>query len=69
LLETVIGPQPAIDSGAAWEKSAGFSLRGDLEVWLSLAGQLRRTYKTLPLRWLGELIQAAPRRIAPQSVP
>jgi hypothetical protein len=65
LLETVVGPEPGGDRGAAPGKANGLGLHNDLAVAAFVAGELRRSYAELPLRWLGGLTQARPRRTAP----
>jgi hypothetical protein len=54
-LETVFGPEPKPDHGAAPRGPGGLSLRGDLELAAIVAGELRRSYQELPLRYLGRL--------------
>jgi hypothetical protein len=52
LLETVFGPEPKANPGAARGQAGGFSLRGDLELAVFAAGELRRSYSELPVRWM-----------------
>ena len=55
LLETVFGPEPKRDRGAAPGQPAGINLRGDLELTVFPAGELRRSYSELPVRWMCDL--------------
>jgi hypothetical protein len=55
MLETVFGPEPKGHHGAAPLKPGGISLRGDLELAVFAAGELRRSYSQLPVRWLRDL--------------
>jgi hypothetical protein len=55
LLETVFGPGPKEDQGAAPGEPGGISLRGDLELAVLAAGELRRSYSELPVRWMCEV--------------
>jgi hypothetical protein len=55
LLETVFGPEPKGDHGAAPGQPGGINLRGDLELALFATGELRRSYSELPVRWICEL--------------
>jgi hypothetical protein len=53
LLETVFfAPEPKPDREPAPGKAGGFNVRGDLEMIVFVAGELRRSYAELPLRWL-----------------
>jgi hypothetical protein len=52
LLETVFGPEPKWDHGAAPGPPGGISLRGDLELAILTVGELRRSYSELPVRWM-----------------
>jgi hypothetical protein len=56
LLETVFGPKPKGDRQPAPGKAVGFSLQGDLEMAVFVAGELRRSYAEEPQRWLLEII-------------
>jgi hypothetical protein len=51
-LDTVFGLEPKSDRSVATATSNALSLRGDLEMTLIVVGEARRTYRTLPLRWL-----------------
>jgi hypothetical protein len=55
LLETVFGPEPRWDQGAAPGPPGGISLRGDLELIVFAAGELRHSYSEFPLRWIRDL--------------
>ena len=55
LLETVFGPEPKGDRGAAPGQAAGISLRGDVELIVFAAGELRRSYSELPVRWMSDV--------------
>ena len=57
LLEKVFGPEPNWDDDIAPGRSDGLSLRGDLEMSIFAACELRRSYSDLPLRLIGELAQ------------
>jgi hypothetical protein len=52
LLETVYGPEPKRDRKAAPGGAEGLSLRGDIEMIVFVAGELRRSYHELPLLWV-----------------
>jgi hypothetical protein len=52
LLETVLGPEPKGDREAAPGSAEGLSLRGDFELIVFVAGELRRSYAELPRRGL-----------------
>jgi hypothetical protein len=52
LLETVFGPEPKANPGAAPGPSGSFGLRGDVELAVFAAGELRRSYAELPDRWM-----------------
>src|SRR5262249_29191185 len=77
LLETVFGPEPKRNPAAAHEQGGGFSLRGDLELAVFAAGELRRSYSELPVRWMSEValhpriggLLAAHARDAPRAGP
>jgi hypothetical protein len=56
LLETVFGPEPKANPGAAPGRAGGFSLRGDLELAVFAVGELRRSYSELPVRWMYEVV-------------
>jgi hypothetical protein len=55
LLETVFGPEPRWNRDAAPGRSALISLRGDFEVSVLAAGELRRSYLELPVQWIRDL--------------
>jgi hypothetical protein len=55
LLESVFGPEPKRDRGAAREQPAGISLRGDVELIVFAASELRRSYSDLPVRWMSDV--------------
>ncbi len=55
LLETVFGPEPKGDRGAAPGQPGGISLRGDVELIVFAAGELRRSYSELPVRWMSDV--------------
>jgi hypothetical protein len=55
LLETVFGPEPKWDHGAAPGQPGGISLHGDLELTVFAAGELRRSYLELNVRWIRDL--------------
>jgi hypothetical protein len=57
LLETVFENTPPVNREAAPGKPDGLSMRGDVEMAFYTAIALRRSYRELPLRWLGELVQ------------
>jgi hypothetical protein len=57
LLETVFGPEPKGTHESAPGQPSGFSLRGDVEVAVFAAGELRRSYKELPVRFICDLAQ------------
>jgi hypothetical protein len=57
LLETVFGPEPKRDRGAIASPDGRLSLRGDLEMAVFAVGVIRRSYRELPVRWVGDLIQ------------
>jgi hypothetical protein len=59
LLETVFGPEPKRDHRAAPRQTGGPSLRGDLELAVAMAGDLRRSYAKLPVRWICDLTRNA----------
>jgi hypothetical protein len=77
LLESVLGPEPKANPGAAPVRAGGFSLRGDLELAVFAAGELRRSYSELPVRWMCEValhprirgLFAARDSDAPRAVP
>jgi hypothetical protein len=50
LLETVFGPEPKGDERAGPGQPGGINLRGDLELIVFAAGELRRSYTELPVR-------------------
>jgi hypothetical protein len=56
LLEMVVFvPQPKRDGEAGPGRAQGRSLPGDIEMVVFVAGELRRSYAELPLRWLFHL--------------
>jgi hypothetical protein len=55
LLETVFGPEPKWDDRAAPRLPDGFNLRGDMELIVLAAAELRRSYSELPVQWMHEL--------------
>jgi hypothetical protein len=55
LLETVFGPEPDGDHGAARGQPGGFNLRGDLELIAFALGELRRSYSELPFRLISDV--------------
>jgi hypothetical protein len=55
LLETVFGPEPKWVEDIAPGRSGGLSLRGDLELAIFFAGELRRSYSELPVQWICDL--------------
>jgi Permuted papain-like amidase enzyme, YaeF/YiiX, C92 family len=55
LLETVFGPEPKWDRVAALGPPGRLSFSGDLEVAFFAAGELRRSYSQLPVRWICSL--------------
>jgi hypothetical protein len=55
MLETVFGPDPKGDHGAAPGLPGGINLRGDLGLVVFAAGELRRSYSELPVRWMHEV--------------
>jgi hypothetical protein len=55
LLETVFGPEPKGNPGAAPGRAGGLSLRGDLELAVFAVGELRRSYSELPVRLMSDL--------------
>ena len=55
MLETVHGPEPKGDHGAAPGPPPGINLRGDFELVVIAAGELRRSYSELPARWMYEV--------------
>jgi hypothetical protein len=55
MLETVLGPQPKGDHGAARLQPGGISLRGDLELAVIAGRELRRSYSELPVRWMRDV--------------
>ena len=57
LLETVVGPEPKRDREAAPSQDSRLSLRGDLELAVFAAGELRRSYAELPVRLVCDLVQ------------
>lgn len=52
MLETVFGPEPKGDHGAGPGLPDGINLRGDFELAAFAAGELRRSYLDLPVRWM-----------------
>src|SRR5262249_27399319 len=50
MLETVFGPKPTGDHGAAPLQRGGMSLRGDLELIVLAGRELSRSYSELPAR-------------------
>jgi hypothetical protein len=56
LLDTVVGPEPKTDPVTVPRMSDGFCLHGDAELLAFVAGELRRSYKELPLGWLSARI-------------
>jgi hypothetical protein len=65
LLETVVAPEPRCDrpSASSAVEPGCLSLRGDLELAVLVAGELRRSYRELPVRFLAHLIGSP--RLAP----
>jgi hypothetical protein len=57
LLETVFGPKKKPDREAAFSHDSRLGLRGDLELAVFAAGELRRSYEELPARLICDLIQ------------
>ena len=57
LLETVFGPKPMMDRETAPSHDNRLSLRGDFELAVFAAGELRRSYAELPVRWFCDLVQ------------
>jgi hypothetical protein len=55
MLETVFGPGPNGDHGAAPGQPGGISLRGDLELVVFAAGELRRSYSEFPVRLMSDV--------------
>jgi hypothetical protein len=55
LLEAVFGPEPKWDPGAAPGPPSSLSLRGDLELAIFAAVELRRSYAELPVRSMCDL--------------
>jgi hypothetical protein len=55
-LETVVGPEPKGDRAAALIKVNGFGVRGDLEMAVFVAFEMRRSFQELPLRWISARI-------------
>jgi hypothetical protein len=55
LLETVFGPDPKYVSAAATERTSGPNMRGDFEVAVFAAHEMRRSYSELPVRLLCDL--------------
>jgi hypothetical protein len=55
LLETVFGPEPKGDDRAAPDLPRGINLRGDIELVVLAAAELRRSYLELPARWMQEV--------------
>ena len=55
LLETVFGPYPKGSRVAARGRTGGISVRGDLELAVFAARELRRSYTELPVRWMRDL--------------
>jgi hypothetical protein len=53
LLETVFGPEATERRETAPGEPGGISLRGDLDLLVIAAGELRRSYSELPVRWIG----------------
>jgi hypothetical protein len=51
-LEPVLGPEPGRNKGAAPGQPGSITLRGDLELIVFAAGELRRSYAELPVRWM-----------------
>jgi hypothetical protein len=54
-LETVFGPASNRDRGATPGRVGGLSLRGDLELAVFAADELRRSYSELPVQWICDL--------------
>jgi hypothetical protein len=48
LLQTVVGPEPQRDRAEAPGKAVGLNVRGDLEMAVFVAGELRRSYLLSP---------------------
>jgi len=55
MLETVFGPASNRMREAAFPQAVGLSLRGDLELAVFAADELRRSYSELPVRWICDL--------------
>jgi hypothetical protein len=55
LLETVFGPEPKWNDRAAPALPDGFNLRGDMELAVFAAAELRRSYSELPVQWMHAL--------------
>jgi hypothetical protein len=64
VLEKVFGPEPKGDREAGPGTSDGLSLRGDLEMVVLVAGELRRSYAEQPRRGLRDLVQLCSRLTA-----
>jgi hypothetical protein len=56
LLETVVGPRMNGARETSPGQAGGFSLRGDAEMAFFAAGELRRSYSELPVRWICDLV-------------
>jgi hypothetical protein len=55
LLETVVGPESEKGRKAARSQSEGARLRGDIQLLVLAGSEIRRSYRELPLWWLGRL--------------
>jgi hypothetical protein len=55
ILETVFGPDPKGEQNEAWDQSRSINLQGDLGLIVFAAGELRRSYRELPIQWVLEL--------------
>ncbi len=55
LLESVFGPEPKENRGAAPTQPAGINLRGDVDLIVFAVGELRRSYSELPVRWMSDM--------------
>jgi hypothetical protein len=56
LLETVFGPEPKENHDTAPRQPGVLSLRGDLELVVSMVDELLRSYSELPVRWVCDRI-------------
>ena len=72
LLETVFSSAPKSGRNAFAGQAAGVSLRGDFSLAMFVAGELRRSYSELPVRWLCDMVfstRAAPLPLPPRLAP